>query len=123
MESPARDANGNLKDRSDLTQIRGIGAIRKRWLNSLGIYTIAELSQAAADAIDAQARSEGRSLSRDELEAWIAQAQVQHSQTSSEQAKPEQAKPSHAVEAIAPAINTQRLAVERTDKVPMLHVV
>lgn len=76
MGSPAHEANGKHKERSDLTQIRGIGAIRKRWLNSLGIDTIADLAQASADAIEAQAKSDGRTLSREELEAWMAQAQV-----------------------------------------------
>jgi hypothetical protein len=109
MGSPTHDANGNQKDHSDLTHIRGIGAIRKRWLHSLGIDTIAALAQASADAIEAQARSDGRSLSRDELEAWIAQAQVQHVKASLEQVEPP-----HVVEAIAPASDANRLD-ERAD--------
>ncbi|MBW4578715.1 MAG: hypothetical protein KME42_03965 [Tildeniella nuda ZEHNDER 1965/U140] len=86
MESPTHEANGNSKDRNDLTQIRGIGAVRKRWLNSFGIDTIADLAQASADAIEAQAKSDGRTLSREELEAWLAQAQVHHVKASLEQA-------------------------------------
>jgi len=66
------DHNNNS---SDLTAIRGIGASRMRWLNSLGIYTIAELGQASADALAAQPKADGRVPSRSELEEWIAQAQ------------------------------------------------
>lgn len=88
MGSSTHETNGNSKDRSDLTQIRGIGVVRKRWLNGLGIATIADLAQASADAIEAQAKHEGRTLSRDELEEWIAQAQVHHVQASLEQAEP-----------------------------------
>lgn len=76
MESSTHNTNGRHHDRGDLAQIRGIGAIRKRWLRSLGIDTIAALAQASADAIEAQAKRDGRTLSRDDLEDWIAQAQV-----------------------------------------------
>ncbi len=67
--------SASKKNDSDLTTIRGIGASRKRWLNSLGIYTIAELSQASAAALEAQPKADGRVPSRSELEEWIAQAQ------------------------------------------------
>jgi hypothetical protein len=78
--------NGSNLERSGLTNIRGIGAIRKRSLNALEIYTIADLAQASADAIEAQFKQDGRSLSRDELEEWITQAQ--RVSLSSESAKP-----------------------------------
>ncbi len=70
MGLPTQVANGNHKNRNDLTQIRGIGAIRKRWLHSLGVYTIADLAQASVDAIEAQSKDDARILSRDELEGW-----------------------------------------------------
>jgi hypothetical protein len=76
MGSSTHETSGGPKDHGDLTQIRGIGAVRKRWLNALGIDTIADLAQASAEAIDAKAKQDGRILSRDELEEWIAQAQV-----------------------------------------------
>lgn len=75
MELPTHETNGSYKHRSDLTQIRGIGAIRKRWLHSLGISTIADLAQASAEAIEAQSKGDAR-FSRDELDGWIAQAQA-----------------------------------------------
>ncbi|MBF2075448.1 MAG: hypothetical protein IGS50_17045 [Synechococcales cyanobacterium C42_A2020_086] len=69
-------ASGNDENRSDLTNIRGIGASRKRWLNSIGIYTIADLSQASVDEVESSLKSGGRLLSRGELEEWIAQAKT-----------------------------------------------
>lgn len=75
MALPTQETNGNHKHRSDLTQIRGIGAIRKRWLHSLGISTIADLAQASAEAIEAQSKGDAR-FSRDEVDGWIAQAQA-----------------------------------------------
>ena len=110
MGSPTHEANSNHQDRSDLTQIRGIGAVRKRWLHSLGIVTIADLAQASADAIEAQAKSDGRSLSREELEAWIAQAQVHHVQASLAQVAL-----SPVVDAIAPACVSNSLTAEQTE--------
>jgi len=82
MESSTHGTNGSPKDHSDLMQIRGIGVVRKRWLGSLGIATIADLAQASADAIEAQAKRDGRTLSRDELDEWITQAHLHHVQAS-----------------------------------------
>ncbi|XHX80118.1 MAG: hypothetical protein RBJ76_09385 [Stenomitos frigidus ULC029] len=76
MALPTHETNGNHKHRSDLTQIRGIGAIRKRWLHSLDISTIADLAQASAEAVEAQSKGDARFPSRDEVEGWIAQAQA-----------------------------------------------
>lgn len=78
----ADSTNGSNKNRSDLVTIRGIGSIRKRWLNTLGIYTIADLAQASADEIELRAKSEGRSIARSELEEWITQAQIQQADLS-----------------------------------------
>ncbi|XGV95159.1 MAG: hypothetical protein ACAF41_20720 [Leptolyngbya sp. BL-A-14] len=109
MGSP-HETNGNDKNGSDLTQIRGIGVVRKRWLNSLGINTIADLAQASANDIEAQAKRDGRTLSRDELEEWIAQAQVHHVEASLEQGVSP-----NVVEAIAPVGGSKRLDQERGD--------
>ncbi len=87
MESSTYGLNGHQKDHNDLTQIRGIGVVRKRWLSSLGIATIADLAQASADAVEAQAKQDGRTLSRYELEEWIAQARLHHVQASLAQAE------------------------------------
>jgi hypothetical protein len=110
MESPTHETNGNHKNLDDLTQIRGIGMVRKRWLNSLGINTIANLAHASADAIEAQAKTDGRSLSRDELEEWIAQAQVLHVQASLKQEPSDQA-----AGAIASASDPQPRSGEQSD--------
>ncbi|NJN86176.1 MAG: hypothetical protein HC881_07470 [Leptolyngbyaceae cyanobacterium SL_7_1] len=73
--------HGSIQENNHLTTIRGIGAIRKQWLNTLGIYTIADLAHASADEIEAQAKQDGRSIHRTELEEWIAQAQTQLANT------------------------------------------
>lgn len=87
MESSTYGLNGHQKDHNDLTQLRGIGVVRKRWLSSLGIATIADLAQASADAVEAQAKRDGRTLSRDELDEWITQARLHHVQASLAQAE------------------------------------
>ncbi len=109
MGSPPHKTSDNHKHCRDLTQIRGIGVVRKRWLQSLGIDTIADLAQASADAIEAQAKRDGRTLSRDELEDWIAQAQ-----SHSVEVPLEQAEPSNVVETIVPVAVSKRLDQERT---------
>ncbi len=108
MGSPPHETNSNHKNGTDLTQIRGIGAVRKRWLNALGIDTIAALAQASADDIEAQARRDGRTVSRDELDAWIAQAQVHPVEASSEPAKS-----STVVEALTPVNGSNDLEQRR----------
>lgn len=77
MESLTRIdlTSNNNKNCSDLTNIKGIGVSRKRWLNALGIYTLAELSQASAAVLESQLKKDSRCPSRRELEEWIAQAQ------------------------------------------------
>lgn len=112
MGSSTHETSGNQKDRDDLTQIRGIGVVRKRWLNSLGIVTIADLAQTSADAVEAHAKIDGRTLSHDELQEWIAQAQLHHVQASLEQAEP-----SPTVETIA-ASPSEPLASLRTESEP-----
>jgi hypothetical protein len=79
MGSPTHEASthGSNNCHNNLTNIRGIGTTRKQWFKSLGIYTIADLAHASADDIESQLKSNGRSLSRSELEEWIAQAQAQ----------------------------------------------
>lgn len=112
MESSTQETSGNQKDPGDLTQIRGIGAVRKRWLNSLGIVTTADLAQASAEAIETRAKSDGRTLSRDELEEWISQAQLHHVQASLEQAEPSPAG------AIAAASHSEPLTSASEDREP-----
>lgn len=114
MGSSTHETSDDQKDRDDLTQIRGIGVVRKRWLNSLGIATIADLAQASANAVEARAKSDGRTLSHDELEEWIAQAQLYHVQASLEQAEPSPA------DAIAAANHSEPLVSPRAEREPDL---
>lgn len=86
MGSLTHDTNGNDEKFADLTQIRGIGVVRKRWLTAIGINTIAELAQASADELATRAKQEGRSLSHEEFADWIAQAQAYSAEAPSEPA-------------------------------------
>ncbi|MBE9138491.1 hypothetical protein IQ254_15050 [Nodosilinea sp. LEGE 07088] len=110
MGSPTHEPNDHHNNLSDLTQIRGIGVVRKRWLNSLGIHTITDLAQASASGIEAQAKLDGRTMSPDELKDWIAQAQVRHAEASLEQ--PES---SRGNDAIASVSDLPQRVQERTD--------
>lgn len=114
MGSLTHKTNGNHENSADLTQIRGIGVVRQRWLNSLGIHTIAELAQASADELAAQAKREGRSLAPEELADWIAQAQA-HSA-----AVPAAPETSPAPSASPPAVNDSEqfaeVSIERDDE-------
>jgi hypothetical protein len=116
MGLPTHEPNDQDKKLSDLTQIRGIGVVRKRWLNSLGIHTIADLAQASASDIEAQAKLDGRTMSPDELADWIAQAQVRHAEASLEQ--PESPCGNH-----TPPGDLPRLAEDRTDAEDVLNPV
>jgi hypothetical protein len=60
---------------ADLTVIRGVGMVRKRWLNRMGIHSLSDLAAASVDAILEQAKHEGRSLSSTDIAGWIQQAQ------------------------------------------------
>jgi hypothetical protein len=68
-------ANHNGIEPDNLIRIRGIGAIKKKWLNALGIRTIQDLAGASPEDLDAQLRKAGHSIPRNEIDDWIVQAQ------------------------------------------------
>ncbi|UBF23708.1 hypothetical protein K9N68_18230 [Kovacikia minuta CCNUW1] len=69
-------ANQNGKETYDVQLVRGIGAIKKRWLRSVGVRTLQDLAQASAAEIEFQLKQSGRVVSSSEIEGWIAQAQA-----------------------------------------------
>ena len=59
----------------DLTAIQGIGQARKRWLKeSLQIDTYEHLAAQSPSELEARLKSEGQTVSRAAIEAWIAGA-------------------------------------------------
>jgi hypothetical protein len=69
-------ANGNGRKCDDLTKIKGIEPIKQQWLReSLNIYTFRDLAHFSVDAIEAQLQADWHSVSRIEIQDWIAQAQ------------------------------------------------
>lgn len=75
-------SNGNGEECNDLIMIRGIGATKKRWLEALGICTIADLAHASVDEIESQFKDSGRTVPRNEIEGWITQAQALQAEVS-----------------------------------------
>jgi hypothetical protein len=60
----------------NLTQIRGIGEARSRWLQeSLGIHSVQDLASQSIDQIQEKLKAASYGVARSEIEAWIAQAQ------------------------------------------------
>jgi hypothetical protein len=76
--APTTENPTNLRDREsdDLTTIKGIGPARQKWLRqSLDVRTFQDLAALSGDEIESQLKAEGRTVLRDEIEEWIAQAQ------------------------------------------------
>jgi hypothetical protein len=68
--------NTSNKKRDDLTEINGIGPVRQEWLReSLDVYTFRDLAVLSVDEIESRLKTEGKIISRSEIEAWIDQAQ------------------------------------------------
>jgi hypothetical protein len=62
--------------RDDLTAIKGIGPARQEWLReSLNVRTYQDLSVLSADEIETRLKAEGKAVSRNEIDGWLAQAQ------------------------------------------------
>lgn len=61
-------------DALPLTQIRGIGTIKKRWLSAIGIHTVHDLARVSANDLEQRFKAASRTISRSDIEAWIAQA-------------------------------------------------
>lgn len=90
-ELPTNQAvnNGNGKQLQELTCIRGIGATKKQWLESLGIGTIHALAQATIAELKEQLKEMGCTVSRSEVEGWVKQAQILTNYSSHETSLPE----------------------------------
>lgn len=68
-------ANGNGKERDDLTRIKGIGSVTQQLLReSFGIRTFGDLTELSVDEIESRLRDQGQTTSRREIEDWLAQA-------------------------------------------------
>lgn len=65
----------NGKKGDDLTRLKGIGPVKQQWLKtSLNICTVQELADFSADEIESRFKAEGQTVSKSEIEGWIAQA-------------------------------------------------
>lgn len=73
--STTRKITNDDSDGNQLNTIRGLGAAKKQWLNSIGIRTIQDLAQTSAKELASQLKSLGYGISLGEVAGWIAQAQ------------------------------------------------
>ena len=75
--SSKSDSASGLQDQQfdNLTAIKGIGAKTQDWLRqSLNVHTFQDLAALSADEVETQLKAEGRIISRNVLDLWIAQA-------------------------------------------------
>jgi len=61
---------------NELSQIRGIGTAKQRWLQTIGITTIQVLATTPTEAIAQQLEEKGYTASAEEIAAWVAKAQA-----------------------------------------------
>ena len=73
--SHGSNAAENIPEQQSLTQIEGIGKVKKKWLESVGIHTLQELAEAKAEEVETQLSAEGHTAHASEVERWITQAQ------------------------------------------------
>lgn len=73
-ESSKRQMNEDSWD--DLTLIDGIGKVKQLWLNSIGINTLQDLSEALPAELQQQLDMDGHVAHASEVERWIAQAET-----------------------------------------------
>lgn len=74
---PTRNAlmNASAGGEQDLTQIKGIGPVRKQWLKeTFSIRTYEDLAALSPKEIESKLQAEGRITSRSDIEKWLAQA-------------------------------------------------
>lgn len=79
MADSATNKNNGSDHRSgqeSLTQIEGIGKVKKQWLESIGITTLQELARAVAVEIEDQLSTAGHTVHLSEIEKWMTQAQL-----------------------------------------------
>lgn len=76
-ESPIGGNSPEDRDnqQNNLTNIRGIGAVRQELLVSIGINTIADLAAASVEEIESGLQAAGNIINRNEISDWIVQAQ------------------------------------------------
>lgn len=76
-DSPA-DSGGSAQNGSEqqaLTQVEGIGEVKRQWLESIGIETLQDLANADAEVIESELAASDHPTSRNVIDNWIAQAQ------------------------------------------------
>ncbi|MBE9066067.1 hypothetical protein IQ260_05315 [Leptolyngbya cf. ectocarpi LEGE 11479] len=77
-DSATHKSNGSdhRSGQESLTQIEGIGKVKKQWLESIGITTLKELARAVAVEIEEQLSMAGHTVHLSEIEKWMTQAQL-----------------------------------------------
>jgi hypothetical protein len=60
----------------ELTQIRGIGLTRRKWLRAIAIHTLSDLAQTSVSELESQLRNTRHPVSRHEIERWVSQARM-----------------------------------------------
>ena len=66
--------NTNKKKYDDLTEIKGIGLHRQKWLKkSFGVCTFSDLAALTVDEIETRLKTEGGGVGRKTIEVWIDQ--------------------------------------------------
>ncbi|HEY9612231.1 hypothetical protein [Allocoleopsis sp.] len=69
--------NINGKNSDDLTKIKGIGPVKQKWLKELfNIHTCQDLAQLSVDEVESRLKTQGHTVSKSEIEGWIAQSQA-----------------------------------------------
>lgn len=66
----------NGKKSDDLTRIKGIGLVKQKWLRELfNIHTFQDLAKLSVDEVESRLKSQGHTVSKNEIQGWIAQSQ------------------------------------------------
>lgn len=78
---PFHPANPN----QELKVIRGIGPAKQRWLNALGVDTVADLARCQPQTLIEQLTARNHRTSLEDVKAWINRAQALESATGSTQ--------------------------------------
>lgn len=76
----------------DLTVIKGVGTVRQAWFRDVfNVETLSDFASLSVDEIESRLKEEGRIVSRNEVEQWLAQAQTLVAELPSPQAAPSSA--------------------------------
>ncbi|HEY9834281.1 MAG TPA: hypothetical protein V6D26_27260 [Stenomitos sp.] len=69
--------NRNSKKSDDLTRIKGIGITKQKWLRELlNIHTFQDLAKLSVDEVESRLKKQGHTVSKSEIQGWIAQSQA-----------------------------------------------